>query len=121
MAHLSSKVAVRRQEMVRWPSLSYPLCSCLCSPCVHALKSWATLTMHLSIWHVLLSEHEEVKGVVEEVILRLRAAGVIYSNLDSVWNAIVKADVSIGRSACQRLHAEPVVCSTDKPLLLVLC
>jgi len=40
---------------------------------------------------------------VEEAVSRLRSAGAIYSSLDSVWKAIVKADVSAMCSACESL------------------
>lgn len=45
------------------------------------------------IWHVLGPETGEMKEAVEEAVTWLRSAGVLYNHLDTVWEAIVKAEV----------------------------
>ena len=47
-------------------------------------------------WHVVLPPEaalSEISGAVADALSLLRNAGVIFSLLDSVWKAIIKADV----------------------------
>ena len=45
-------------------------------------------------WHVLISDNTETTGVVASAVALLRKAGAIFSSIDTVWKAIVKADVT---------------------------
>jgi hypothetical protein len=83
-----------------------------CLLCVYVLQSVASLKTHLiiytpsfsclfvnrlgdgcSIWHVLVPDDQSSVDAVAEAVQLLRSAGAIYSTLDSLWRAVVTAEV----------------------------